>query len=208
MIETNCAYCTFAIKNNGIQTGCYFNRLDKFPKVWSSETDSWILSKYCSRFRNAIIDPDLAIKQSRVRVDCIVVANDDNDISDLIKTLQTFNPFSIIIVTYNSVDNLLQYQLPVIRVFEGDLVDEAIRKCRGNYYAVINSSCKLKDNFIDNLNDLVEEQLKPVIMIEDDQYYIINTAIHRFLGGNHSISIRSKIQKFLNAYDESNLDSL
>lgn len=50
MIKTSCKECYFAIYDNNIQTGCEFNRLDKFKKTLEKDDKSYyVLERFCNR---------------------------------------------------------------------------------------------------------------------------------------------------------------
>lgn len=205
-MKTPCDLCVFNIRANGEQVGCVFHRLEKFPKTWDETTKSYIIERICTRFRVKPVNKDQVIEESRVKVDCIIIFKGKYDCLDrLINRLLDFRPNSIKVVNSNVDIVLNSYcknrNISVITHLtsqeDGDLIDEAVSKCKGNYYLVLYETDYPEIDVIEELNQLVEEDLKQVSLIEGEEYsgLIVNKALHRYLGGNFSIPIYDKVRK-------------
>lgn len=210
MIKTHCYNCYFATRENGKQVGCYFNRLDKFDKVWSDIEQSWVIQRLCTRFRGKECNPLTVIEQSRVKVDCIVLFQQENyeKLTQILDRLKEFQPNKIIVcsslnIDYSHLLTVCKNRASVVRVFDNNIIDEGVRKGDGNYYTVITEDTCLDENFIADLQDRVEERLEQVSMIENNDLYIINKALHNWVGGNKGMPVTEKIKQLY----ESNLSN-
>lgn len=217
MIRTTCRDCIFNIKQDGKQIGCQFDRLNKFTeKEWCEEDQCWIIDRLCTRCRNVnkYKDPiKEVIEESRVKVDVVILLNNiDDDIDSLIEQLRFFNVNSIKIAS-NLTDNhseLLSYcnskNITLVRGFSTreDLIDDIVKTCKGTFYVILQPDAD-PDNFVEIINDLVEEQCKPLSMIEMEGGIVFNKVLHNLLNGNVEKSLQEKIKEM---YNESNLSNL
>jgi len=202
-IKTECRNCIFAIKEEGIQIGCRFNRLDKFPKVWNLQHKSFVINRLCTRCRdrewlNKHEEADV-LEETKVRVDTILFHYDELAIKFLkiIGVKEIFAPVNKKDLTEEQFKLLQSYNVKIIETFypatQLQLIDEAVRKIKSRYYAILHKDIHPYD-FIAELQDLVEEQMIHVIYLDKD-IPIFNTNVHKYLGGNNTKTLVEKIKE-------------
>ena len=87
-------------------------------------------------------------------------------------------------------------------------VDDAFLKCKNGFYSVFKSGHVAKPNIIQSLNSALNEDLEKIAYVRG--YDGINgttaqAAIHKYLGGNFSLSLEEKISKICEEDGSGNL---
>lgn len=141
---------------------------------------------------------------------------------------QTIKPSSVIIVTSNEdVDkNLKMFWQDVIVDTMKDsgvkyqmvrevgasrplnsMIDDAVKKCKGQYYAAVESGDKIEPDVIERMNDMINNQLKRIIYIQPTNLTagyptVIQVVAHRMLSGNGLTNILLKIDEYIDANNQ------
>lgn len=79
----------------------------------------------------------------------------------------------------------------------GDSVDEAVKKVKTTYYCPIRAGEITPVNFVENVDNIINEKLKDFLLLVDDtdRPLLFLTNMHKPLGGNYEIPMDEKIRQ-------------
>jgi hypothetical protein len=79
-----------------------------------------------------------------------------------------------------------------------ECIDDAFLKCKNGYYSVFKSGHALKPDLFASLNNAINNELEKVALIrgyDGINGLTVQASMHKYLGGNFSMSIEEKIHK-------------
>lgn len=208
---TDCTNCTFADP----QTGCKFDRIAKFEAQGSKPTlqDNGfykIDGRVCNLHRDKGWggSPEDARRAVSLKVDALIYADSECSLYDVKSTiysllLQNPLPHKIVVMKHDGVFEATD----VIRMLRDmdmqgvpwsvldcapdlelpALVDDAMRKCSGEYYAVFTAGHEVRRDFLNRLDKAYNDDCRPFLMVEADDDFnglVLNSYMHKFVGGN------------------------
>lgn len=202
-IKTNCEKCSYAIFENGNQTGCKTGRLDKFKQldkaaVYENENKSWyVLKRFCNLYREKEQDINEAKKQIASTFG-IVVSDHNTEYSNVaIESLKDINydqtKYKIVISSKHNkkageLFNYVNY-FNKIRDINCDLSIELdnvktiidynmFSKCsRCAYFIKIESNKALPRDILSYVNNSINERLETISFYEGDGFTIVPSLI-------------------------------
>jgi len=81
-----------------------------------------------------------------------------------------------------------------------EMVDEAFHQSLNGYYIIFKSGQKIPEDFVENLNESINDRLDQVSMVrpkdEDMNGLTVQCVVHKFLSGNKPIPVTEKIEIF------------
>jgi cellulose synthase/poly-beta-1,6-N-acetylglucosamine synthase-like glycosyltransferase len=236
---TDCSNCSLAKTmeypdGNLTQIGCEVERLDQFRLVGADvvlgndnpeKPYFYKIDRFCNKYTKYIDVPEgmepaeFARKRSEIKVDIIVWASTNNELSDIRETLDSLalqNPLpnSVKIVLsdpdFNPMDvwaSIKEMDLPYVWSIWTpvpdraplDIIDDVVNKFSGQFYAVFDAGHFVRKDFLNRLEHAFNEDLKifnVVLPYEDGQGMTFNRIIHKTFYGNAEATLISKIRHY------------
>lgn len=220
-METICKECIFAQISDGEQTGCSFNRLEKYINQGrASKKSEWFytiqgLCEACTKKNIGQILPDnfkeIVYNNIKPKVDAIIYG-DDNTICSILDTIKNDNYNRIIACQPNIIDdksynkfnkiyNKIIVSCQVENSYDLEFLDNACYKSNADYITIINS-CQIP-NILKTVENLIMNEVISFIGILPEKELhglIIKPKIFKYFNGNFDKLITEKI-KSLNNYE-------
>jgi hypothetical protein len=202
-ISTSCSNCIFNLSFDDIQIGCSFSerRLQKFEQNGAKLVQKEILENEISRkyyiiegrLCTACHDYEWAKKyppekwkqvveeKIKIPLDIIIQTKTSDEIPDILKTFesasgQTIKPKNITILAQNNIVELIQSLKEKVGIpwqVENLSLKETIRYCKGIYLGIINAGQTIPNTFIEQINHLMNVEMKKFCMLTFNDVVII-----------------------------------
>lgn len=179
---------------------------------------------------NKVNKEEAVMAETKLKVDVVLVVPNDKMYKPVAaavcRTLkqcikQTQKPNSIIIITSNTeVESNIQsfwndvvnatlkdsdIKYSMVRITDGIrtlsmMIDECVKKCKGQYYCVLEAGDKIEPDAIEKLDYMINTEMKQILCIVPTHLSsgypaMIQRTIHNMLGGNGYGDIVSKIKE-------------
>lgn len=207
-MNTSCEHCIFAIKENGIQTGCKLGRLDKFKKanqVVLESNNCYIINNFCNTCRNIYWDElfdyqvndnaliDKVKEEVKVKFDALIDIEkaDEKKIKSLIKKLNTDKYLGYLnkIVLFGEINekNIELVNKFASKTIVGSLnisTDKFTQTARhvhlsmANYLVFLVPGTKF-DFDMEQINKKMNEDLQPIIYSNNKSHFIVSTFFYK-----------------------------
>jgi len=202
-MKTSCEKCVFA-KWEGIQTGCYFNRLDKFEKERTG--DFYTVEGLCNRcFQSELPIEEaakLAIEKTKLRADLIGSPKNLDELNTLLSVYKRYDSPKVIIL--DKYDKSKEF-LPVLKnldrpwnLIQGygriPSLDEAVDKAESSYFLILDYYRPIQDPQVDLItiaDKTLNEDLTEFFCLYGEMGVLINSMYYRYFV-NQSDNIVSK----------------
>jgi hypothetical protein len=193
-----------------ITTLCRLNLLkDNGAKLEFKEEGNkkyFSINRLCNTCRNANWAKDkpaykleeIVRKEIELKCDVILFAGNLQDLEFSLKSISksTLLPSSVIVILDNneikplSIVKILQdmpYDWQIIQNLENrnfiEKIQEAVEKGVGDWYCILNSTSKLPENTLEDINEDINDRLQRYISVRHEDFTIYSKSIHRVLGG-------------------------
>lgn len=230
MIETSCKYCLFAEYDGNTQTGCKFDRIEKFEEngaevieAYDDEKEFYVIKgRFCNACRNENWIGNkkkkdfkkITAKEFQVQYDVIINVALEDDVDTVQAaidsvTSQTIKPKNIIVVTeYNypqrEVVEILAYlkeidiewHLEQLANKDTDPIDNAAKDCKSMYFAILNASDALPEDFAVSINNAINYEMIRFCLVTGPHPFV-QTSVYKQVAGNHERNFMSKIQEWV-----------
>jgi hypothetical protein len=205
--KTSCKDCIFSVYHKNTQTGCLVDRIETYKNIdkdlvieaYDNEKEFFVVNRFCNYYQNSswnngIPDTNKIRNQAKVSFNIIVDCKDfgEKEINNLINfyeyivdyNLQKVD-FKIYINKCSGITNIFdirsQFNNPEITVYfdKFNPHDELI-KTKKSYTLILNKENVENDlNMLEKLNDLVNSDLKKVIVLEYKNLLIISNLAYK-----------------------------
>lgn len=193
------------------------------------ETGYYVIKTICNTFRKShtesiMSDEEEAIFNSTIQVDAILIdyvnPNIENLLMDTIHIInnQKVKPKMFILVSknynkpyqqmYDLVEDHCDVPFKLVSVKDTnaslrDCIDIAVSKCNNTYYLLMMPGESLSESYIYKLDRRINWELKPFSMVSTNAIhgFVLQTQLHRLLGGNKEMWIEDKIQELAQNQD-------
>ena len=227
--QTGCKFNRIEqFKNNGT----------KIVEAYDDDKEFFVIDRFCNYCRNDQWMKDnvngqtaeqVVKNEAKIQVDVLVYIHAGNYIQSIQQTIDSLNqqfmlPKSITLVNNNSTiknhDLVLlmrnqtnQYSWRVEQIVEENCkklraIDLSVKKCKGTYYIVIDAGSILRENFIYQINQMINEQLLKISLIIGNGHSpsVTQTRLHKILAGNKGS--KTVIEKIKELAEEQNLEHM
>lgn len=230
---TICRHCVFAKWQGDEQVGCKLDRIDKLEEngaeIVGIDEDGVkyfaILKRFCNACRTEDSFKDVAKKhyagkvysEIRPRIDYII-RGETSSLGEIMNTAQSILkqlPKSLTVIVgegIKSADILSKFfknkfPIYVIKSYSDKSrpVDEAFKKFKGQFYCEVDGGFVLEDDFAQKIHDYLNKEMKRFILIEDDNFRVYISMLHKNLMGNRDYSLAQKIKEWADEEGVTNL---
>ena len=188
--STSCKDCVFAIRRDGVQTGCNLYRLDKLAdngaEILKNGKSFFVFGRICTACRNTDWGrkhkkkdwKTLVFDYIQVRMDVIIHVSETDTLDSAKKTIdsacnQIIKPTMIVIacenkdITAELIDDLrnrnIRWKL------ENSNAYDAADLCEGSYYCIFMSGYEIPKDYIFNVNKAINHDLKRFVLVLPDE---------------------------------------
>jgi len=192
-IHTSCKDCAFAQYYCSTQTGCDFNRISKFKEVreaYDNEKNFYIINgRQCNYFTSKDKYPgknkeeliELVVKKHKVQLTLFVYIDDESKLLEIADSIieQDLQPHEVYFVDINKIGpklnlllnkkigNKLNWRIiyPVEDFNIGEIPEFILQKSKGLFSVFLSSYQKIKYNWISNIDNMINQELKQLCLI-------------------------------------------
>lgn len=222
---TSCKNCVLAVYEGDTQTTCLANRIDKIDHIEAHDEDKefYVMQRFCNYYRANSDDymkggePDIdkIREESLITFDLFIMCdNIDNDYLnntiDLYQTiLNNYQEKKISIhLLYKNINSDQKSLVKRLKEETGDsllsyysndiFLHSTILKSTSSYHIIISKEKFPKKNIFNRINDLINEDLKKIIVYENNVCAISNLAYKITSIQNSSYNYSDNISKIIN----------
>lgn len=235
LLNTSCKECVLAIYEGKTQTGCVANRIEKFKddviEAYDDEKEFYVINRLCNFYRE---DKEKYIKYGKVQlckieteaqvsfdvfVQCDQMDNDfRNKILDLyMTTISQYEESKIDLhLMFTNLDKaqketlhkLRSYiNMPKMSMYKDEFfIHNLLCKTSRSYHIFVMKDNIPDNNFISNVNDLVNNDLKKAIVVEHNNSFAISNLAYKVesinIGRNYKDIVNHiiEVSKDMNLY--------
>jgi len=87
-------------------------------------------------------------------------------------------------------------------------IDDAFLNCKNGFYSAFKSGHSLKPDLFESLNNAINNELEKIAFVrgyDGINGTTVQAAMHKYLGGNFSVSVEEKISQICEEDESSNL---
>lgn len=206
-LRTSCKHCVFSEYTDNTQTGCAFDRIDKFKtkdrviEAYDNEKEFYVIRGLCNlnrkdHWNNGVADKDKAFVESsltyKVYVDCTNLTLDLKDkLIQFINNPYYDNKYSLIL--YHDLNVTQELKKNIVDIYKTTNRKIYITSCRNKDEYLHNSYMSAKESYVVNicvednfdndvlvkLNNSINIDLNKALIIKNKDIYIISSTLYK-----------------------------
>jgi hypothetical protein len=203
LVKTSCKDCAFAIYEENTQTGCAFDRIEKFSKniieAYDNEKEFYVIDRLCTYFRDkkwgySLEDKDKVKEESSISFDIIFDCNEIGD--DYFETIKRF----LVDTSYKKYRVFLAHEydksiddkiIDLSKFFNpnttvsccykiGEFVHEQVMKNKTTFHAFINrGNIDFCASYLLKINDEINEKLNKFVVAKINDVIFVNNFVYK-----------------------------
>jgi hypothetical protein len=231
-IKTSCKNCLCSIYEGKTQTGCSFNRIDKFKgsvlEAYDDEKEFYVIERFCNYYRNpkwnnGLLDIDKIKSESAISFDVIIDCNnldsdiDTDNIIDTLKNLNYYNDKISISLVHSNLSSK-NIRKNVFKIFcsirctitetidLNEYVHNLIWSSNSTYHTIVDVSNKSELSQLYKLNNLINDDIKQATLFNLNTTKVLSNMVYKIESSiNNQTNYDINVQGVIKKSLESNL---
>jgi hypothetical protein len=229
-IKTSCKNCLCSIYEGKTQTGCSFNRIEKFKEsvleAYDDEKEFYVIERFCNYYRNpkwngGTLDIEKIKSESAISFDVIIDCNNldtDIDTDNLISILNNLNYYSnkINVVLAHSHLSSRDIRKNVFKIFcatkctiseaidLNEYVHNMIWSSNSTYHIIVDISNKSELSQLYKLNGIINDDIKQATLFNLSTSKVISNMVYKI---ESSINNETNYEKIVQGVIKKSLES-